>query len=101
MARIPEVPIPPEDPLARERLRRLLGLQEGIQNEANRALIGGRVEVLVEGMTAEGLLHGRTRRQAPEVDGEVFLHETEAEAGEIIVCEVIDTDGVDLIVRKV
>ncbi|MEE9275358.1 MAG: 30S ribosomal protein S12 methylthiotransferase RimO [bacterium] len=90
----------PKD-VARERLRRLLGLQEGIQNEANRALIGGRVEVLVEGMTAEGLLHGRTRRQAPEVDGEVFLHETEAEAGEIIGCEVIGVDGVDLVVKKI
>ncbi len=97
-ARLPDqVPIE----AARERLRRLLGLQEGIQNEANRALIGGRVEVLVEGMTAEGLLHGRTRRQAPEVDGEVFLHETEAEAGEIIGCEVIGVDGVDLVVKKI
>ena len=87
--------------VARGRLRRLLALQEKIQAEANEALVGTRVEVLAEGVTAEGLLRGRTRHQAPEVDGEVFLHETAAEAGEIIPCEVIGTDGVDLIARGV
>ena len=87
--------------VARGRLRRLLAIQEKIQAEANEALVGTRVEVLAEGITAEGLLRGRTRHQAPEVDGEVFLHETAAEAGEIIPCEVIGTDGVDLIARGV
>ena len=58
-ARLPD-PVPRE--IARERLARLLALQEGIQAGANEALIGGRAEVLVEGMTAEGLLRGRTRR---------------------------------------
>ncbi len=86
---------------ARERLRRLLALQEKIQAGANEALVGTRVEVLAEGVTAEGLLRGRTRHQAPEVDGEVFLHETAAGPGEIIPCEVIGTDGVDLIARGV
>ena len=58
-------------------------------------------QVLVEGLTGEGLLRGRTRLQAPEVDGEVFLHETEAEPGEIITCEIIGTDGVDLVARGI
>ena len=97
-ARLPE-PGPIETP--RERLRRLLSLQEKIQTAANRALIGKVRDVLVLGLTGEGLLHGRTRHQAPEVDGEVFLHETAAEPGEIIPCEIIDTDGVDLVARGV
>ncbi len=97
-ARLPD-PVPRE--ITRERLARLLELQEGIQTGANEALIGERAEVLVEGMTAEGLLRGRTRHQAPEVDGEVFLHETEAAPGDIIDCEIMDTDGVDLIARGV
>lgn len=84
---------------ARARLQRLLALQARIMEEDNRALIGWRAEVLVEGMTAEGLLRGRTRLQAPEVDGEVFLHETEAAPGAIIPCEIIGADGVDLIAR--
>ncbi|MBI3127941.1 MAG: 30S ribosomal protein S12 methylthiotransferase RimO [Candidatus Tectomicrobia bacterium] len=86
---------------ARARLKRLLALQERIMREDNRALAGTRAEVLVEGMTAEGLLRGRTRHQAPEVDGEVFLHETEAQPGDIIQAEIIGAAGVDLIARGV
>ena len=52
-------------------------------------------------MTAEGLLRGHTRHQAPEVDGEVFLDETDADAGEIIPCRFTATDGVDLIAKGV
>ena len=87
--------------LARERMARLLALQERIMTEDNEALIGQRAQVLVEGLTGEGLLRGRTRLQAPEVDGEVFLHETESQPGEIIDCEIIGSDGVDLIARGV
>lgn len=97
-ARLPDQ-VPAE--LARERMARLLALQERIMTEDNEALVGQETQVLVEGLTGEGLLRGRTRLQAPEVDGEVFLHETEAEPGEIIACEIIGTDGVDLVARGV
>lgn len=97
-ARLPDQ-VPAE--LARERMARLLALQERIMAEDNQKLIGQKTQVLVEGLTGEGLLRGRTRLQAPEVDGEVFLHETEAEPGEIIACEIIGTDGVDLVARGV
>ncbi|MCY4381721.1 MAG: 30S ribosomal protein S12 methylthiotransferase RimO [Nitrospinae bacterium] len=97
-ARLPDQ-VPVE--LARERMARLLALQERIMAEDNKALVGQRTQVLVEVLTGEGLLRGRTRLQAPEVDGEVFLHETEAEPGEIITCEIIGTDGVDLVARGV
>ncbi len=97
-ARMPgQVPVA----LARERMARLLELQGRIMREEGEALIGQRTEVLVEGMTGEGLLRGRTRLQAPEVDGEVFLHETEAAPGERIACEIIGADGVDLVARGV
>ncbi len=97
-ARLPDQ-VPVE--LARERMARLLALQERIMAEDNEALIGQRAQVLVEGLTGEGLLRGRTRLQAPEVDGEVFLHETESQPGEIIDCEIIGSDGVDLVARGV
>ena len=87
--------------LARERMARLLALQERIMTEDNQALAGQHTQVLVEGLTGEGLLRGRTWLQAPEVEGEVFLHETESQPGEIITCEIIGTDGVDLVARGV
>ena len=95
-ARLPaQVPIE----LARERLARLLALQERVMAEENRALIGRKMDVLVEGLTGEGLLRGRTRLQAPEVDGETFLHETEAAPGDVVPCEIIGVDGTDLVAR--
>ena len=95
-ARLPDqVPIE----LARERLARLLALQERVMAEENRALIGRKMDVLVEGLTGEGLLRGRTRLQAPEVDGETFLHETEAAPGDVVPCEIIGVDGTDLVAR--
>lgn len=95
-ARLPDQ-VPVE--LARERLARLLALQERVMAEENRALIGRKMDVLVEGLTGEGLLRGRTRLQAPEVDGETFLHETEAAPGDVVPCEIIGVDGTDLVAR--
>ena len=46
--------------VAAERLARLLALQEQIQAEINRGLIGQRFEVLVENLDRKGLLRGRT-----------------------------------------
>ncbi|MDA0999616.1 MAG: 30S ribosomal protein S12 methylthiotransferase RimO [bacterium] len=93
--------LPDQVPIAvrRGRLRALQAVQTEIQKEESEALIGRTLDVLTLGVTAEGLLHGRTRHQAPEVDGEVFLDETEAAPGDILPCEIISTDGVDLVAR--
>ena len=48
--------------LKKERLNRLLTLQRGIALERNRAMVGRRVEVLVEGVGAGGRRFGRTRQ---------------------------------------
>ena len=51
-------------PLAekKRRLNYLLALQREIALERNRALVGGRVEVLVEGVAEDGRAFGRTRQ---------------------------------------
>jgi len=49
------------EPVADERLQRLLALQDGIQEELNAALVGREMEVLVTGQgRGEGRLQGRT-----------------------------------------
>lgn len=63
-------PIP--QPLKEERLERLMLLQQEISLARNQALIGKTLDVLVEGV-AQGLVVGRTYRDAPEIDGLVFL----------------------------
>lgn len=46
----------------KERLQRVLALQRSISLERNRALIGTPIEVLVEGVGADGRAFGRTRQ---------------------------------------
>ncbi len=53
-----ETAVPPET--ASERLQRLLALQEELQLQMNRGLVGSRFEVLVEGHDRQGQARGRT-----------------------------------------
>ncbi len=62
--------VPPA--LKEERRGRLMELQQGISLEANRAWVGRRMDILVEGHQ-KGLTVGRSFRDAPEVDGVVLI----------------------------
>ena len=64
-----------------ERLSRLMKLQESISLRRNQALIGKRLDVLIEG-TGDGISVGRSYRDAPEIDGLVII-EGELPVGEI------------------
>ena len=57
------------------RHRKLMTLQRRIAREANRALIGRELDVLVEGKSDEHdlVMQGRHAGQAPEIDGSVYL----------------------------
>jgi ribosomal protein S12 methylthiotransferase len=57
------------------RKRKLMSLQKKISTRRNKARVGERLEVLVEGLHEETdfLLKGRTAGQAPEIDGQVYL----------------------------
>ncbi|MDE3180302.1 MAG: 30S ribosomal protein S12 methylthiotransferase RimO [Acidobacteriota bacterium] len=59
------------------RSRRLRALQRQISRRKLKALIGRRIPVLVEGLSAETdlLFAGRMESQAPEVDGQVFIND--------------------------
>ncbi len=63
-------PIPAE--VKEERLKTLMALQEEISLERNQALIGKHLEVLIEGSQG-GISIGRSYRDAPEIDGLVFV----------------------------
>jgi ribosomal protein S12 methylthiotransferase len=55
-----------------ERLRRLMEFQESISLKRNQALIGRKIEVLVEG-EGDGISVARSYRDAPEIDGLVIV----------------------------
>lgn len=81
------------------RHRKLMSLQRGISREANQALLGRELEVLVEGPSEEHelVLQGRHAGQAPDVDGHVFLSEGEARPGELRRVTITQASDYDLV----
>ncbi len=87
----------------RARFERVMELQQGISRAHQRALIGRRLEVLVEGASeeTEHLLAGRHAQQAPEIDGLTYVNDGVAYPGEIVTVEVTDASDYDLVGKVV
>ncbi len=83
------------DELMTERLRECAEVQEPITNGARAALVGQTVDVLVDGVE-DGVVVGRTHREAPEIDGVVRLTADFARPGAIVSALVTDFEGPDL-----
>jgi len=73
-------PVPPE--IKQERLEHLMLAQKEISLSRNRRFIGKSLPVLIEGCN-NGVSIGRSYRDAPEIDGLVFV-ETQLPIGEIV-----------------
>jgi ribosomal protein S12 methylthiotransferase len=85
----------------RARFERIMEIQQRISREHQRATIGRRLEVLVEGRAeeTEHLLAGRHAQQAPEIDGLTYVNDGIAYPGEIVTVEVTDASDYDLVGR--
>ncbi len=89
-----------------ERLRRqqyLLDIQRDISRNIQQRYVGRVEPVLVVGVSAESdlLLAGRTRFQAPDVDGIVYINDGTAAPGEIVDVEITEAHEYDLVGRVV
>jgi ribosomal protein S12 methylthiotransferase len=80
---------------AADRLDRIMKAQAKISLRKNKALIGMRRRVLIDGMEDMALI-GRLQTQAPEIDGVVYLSETEAEPGTFVEATITDATEYDL-----
>ena len=65
-----------------ERFEHLMELQQGISMQINQSYVGKTLDVLVEGFD-NGISVGRSYRDAPEIDGLVFI-EGKLEIGQIV-----------------
>jgi ribosomal protein S12 methylthiotransferase len=83
----------------RERYRKLMRAQARLSFRRNRALIGQTEEVIVEGYSEETelLLKGRSSRQAPDIDGQVYITAGTADVGDIVTLRITDSSDYDLI----
>jgi len=79
-----------------ERWERVMAAQAHIAARRAAAHRGRTVEVLVEGRDARGRLIGRTRGQAPEIDGRTYLHGRGA-AGDLVQARIVGTETYDLV----
>ena len=70
-----ELPNQVDDEVKKERQTTLMQIQASISRQRLEAVVGSEVDVLIEGLSAESqlLLRGRTARQAPDVDGQVYI----------------------------
>ena len=80
------------------RYSRLTQLQERIATEINDALVGTRQEVLVDSWDGD-VYCARMERDAPEIDGQVFIDEGVAEIGSFVEVEITDATPYDLNAR--
>jgi ribosomal protein S12 methylthiotransferase len=83
--------------IKRERFDRLMRSQQRISLEINQGWIGNELDVLIEDVR-EGRRIGRSHRDAPEIDGLVFV-DSEAKPGEIVKATVTAADHYDLFAK--
>jgi ribosomal protein S12 methylthiotransferase len=81
--------------IAAERLDRIMKAQAKISLKKNRALIGTHQSLLIDGMEDMTLI-GRLATQAPEIDGVVYLSETESDPGDFVEVTITDATEYDL-----
>ena len=85
----------PED-VKDERWERLMELQQNISLQVNQSFVGKTLDVLIEGYDEEQHVSiGRSYRDAPEIDGMVFI-EGDAEVGAIIPVRITGAMAYDL-----
>jgi ribosomal protein S12 methylthiotransferase len=87
------------DSVARERAERVGVIAAETMARRARAMVGEQLEVLVERFDlAEEAWIGRSKREAPEIDGEIRLStDRQLGVGEYVDVTVTGSDGVDLI----
>jgi len=81
------------------RLERIMTLQGSISEQKNKLMVGKTVQVLVEGLSRETdlLLEGRTSRQAPEIDGCVYINKGECRPGDFVQAKITEAHPYDLV----
>ena len=85
---------PVEASVKQERFERLMELQQNISLQVNQSYVGKTLDVLVEGFD-NGISIGRSYRDAPEIDGMVFV-EGKAKVGDIVPVRITGAMAYDL-----
>ena len=93
-----------DDEIKQERYHELMAIQSKISEEINRSLEGTIFNVLVEGHNLEqpGLAIARSYREAPDVDGRIYIENASSvKTGQIVAVKVAQGFAYDLVVEMI
>ncbi len=84
--------------LKQRRFKKIMEIQEGISREVNARFLGDVLEVIIDEQKEKNLYLGRTRYDAPEVDGVVYVHSKKnIKPSDIVEARIRDTYEYDLV----
>ncbi|MCI5151197.1 MAG: TRAM domain-containing protein, partial [Candidatus Electrothrix sp. MAN1_4] len=88
-----------DEKIKKERFGQVMELQAKLSANKLKQYVGKKEAVLVEGVSQETdlLLEGRTRYQAPDIDGYVFINDGTASPGDLVTVEITETHTYDLV----
>jgi 2-methylthioadenine synthetase len=78
-----------------ERWHKLMALQKEISEKRLQEKVGQKIQVIVDEVNQDHII-GRSKGDAPEIDGNVFLPNTKFKIGDIVNAQVISSDSYDL-----
>ena len=85
-----------------ERYHDLMALQAKISEEINQSLVGRELDLLVEGREIDNVVYGRSYREAPDVDGSVYLEgDEDSQPGDIIQVRAVAGFAYDVVTERV
>ncbi|QDV82796.1 30S ribosomal protein S12 methylthiotransferase RimO [Planctomycetes bacterium TBK1r] len=93
--------------IAERRMSDLMAVQQQIAFQWNAARVGSLDDVIIDSKFEEqdGVWIGRTRSEAPEIDGVVYVSGVESgsepQVGDIVECEIVASQGYDLVAAPV
>ena len=93
-----------DDVVKQERYHDLMSLQCKISEELNQEMEGKEIEVLIEGRDTEQetVAYGRSYREAPEVDGQVYVEcDSDSKPGDMIKAKIVQGFTYDILAEKI
>ena len=82
----------------KSRLNKIMSLQQQISREKMKAKIGTKQEVLIEAKSFDRkYVIGRTKFDAPDIDGVVYIKNTDLKLNQFVTCNITDFRDYDLV----
>ena len=81
----------------KERRKKLMEIQQNVSRELNEKMIGKQIDCIVEAIASDGIIAARTYKDAPEVDGLIYIEtDKDITPGDIINVKVTEAVEYDL-----